>query len=282
MVRPLVIQTDFGRGDGAVAAMYGVALSQAPGLQIYDLTHEIRPYHIVGGSWVLYQTVQFWPEGTVFISVVDPGVGSDRNSAAVRTKTGHFVITPNNGTLSHLAKFHGFDAIREIDVDRYIRKDMGASHTFHGRDLYARVGALLAAEKITLEEIGPELPLSKLVLFDIEKPKVSGNSIISHSNSMDTHFGSIWTDVPYEQAKGPLDLRYGEKIHVVIREKGLTRYDNFVVFARTFADVKEGEPLVFVNSLYALSIASNRFDFVNHDFLASSTQLEIEFSKISL
>jgi S-adenosylmethionine hydrolase len=99
---------------------------------------------------------------------------------------------------------------------------------------------------------------------------------------MDTHFGSIWTDIPFEQAKKVLNLRYGKKIHVVIRDNGIILYDNFVVFARTFADVKEGEPLIFVNSLYTLSIASNRFDFANHGFLASTNQMEIEFSKISI
>jgi S-adenosylmethionine hydrolase len=280
MTRPLVIQTDFGRGDGAVAAMYGVALSQAPELKIYDLTHEIRPYNIVGGSWVLHQTVPFWPQDTVFISVVDPGVGSDRNSVVVRTKTGHFVITPNNGTLSHLKKFFGFESVREIDVAQYIRPDMGASHTFHGRDLYARIGARLAAELITMDEVGPELDANAVIEFDLPEPIVSDNSIIGHSNSMDTHFGSIWTEIPFDTAKEVLDLHYGDKVHVIIRDNGVTHYDNYLVFARTFADVKPGQPLIFVNSLYTLSIASNQSSFMQHSFFGTTNHAEIEFSRV--
>src|SRR5699024_228363 len=107
MNKHLVLQTDFGLGDGAVSAMYGVALSVNPELKIFDLTHEITPYNIWEGSYRLYQTISYWPKNTVFVSVVDPGVGTDRLSVVVRTKDHKYIVTPNNGTLTHIHQNFG-------------------------------------------------------------------------------------------------------------------------------------------------------------------------------
>jgi S-adenosylmethionine hydrolase len=147
----LVIQTDFGKIDGAVAAMYGIALGVNPDLKIYDLTHDIPPFNIFQASYRLFQSVKFWPSGTVFVSVVDPGVGSQRDSIIVQTETNHFLVTPDNGALTHLKESLGIKNIWKIDQEKYMRKDTGDSNTFHGRDLYAPVGALLASGKLDLD-----------------------------------------------------------------------------------------------------------------------------------
>ena len=102
MVNNLVLQTDFGQGDGAVSTMYGVAYSVNDKIVVSDLTHEIPPYDIWVASYRLYQTVNYWPENTLFVSVVYPGVGSDRRSIAVERKSNHYIITPDNGTLTHI------------------------------------------------------------------------------------------------------------------------------------------------------------------------------------
>lgn len=94
-MKPLIFQSDFGYADGAVCAMYGVAETVCPGLRVHDLTHDIPQYDIWEASYRLIQTVSYWPEGSVFVSVVDPGVGSTRRSIAVRTRTGQYVITPD-------------------------------------------------------------------------------------------------------------------------------------------------------------------------------------------
>ena len=112
---PLVYQTDFGLVDGAVSAMYGVAYSVNPQLRIHDLTHDITPFNIWEASYRLIQTINYWPEGTVFVSVVDPGVGSDRKSIVVKTNSGRFIVTPDNGTLTHVIRLEGIQAVREID-----------------------------------------------------------------------------------------------------------------------------------------------------------------------
>ena len=107
---PLVFQTDFGLVDGAVSAMYGVAYSVNPELKMHDLTHEITPYSVWEASYRLIQTVAYWPNNTVFVSVVDPGVGSDRKSVVVKTASGKYIVTPDNGTLTHILRLDDVEA----------------------------------------------------------------------------------------------------------------------------------------------------------------------------
>ena len=151
----LVLQTDFGLADGSVAAMKGVALTIEPRLVIHDLTHQIPPYDIREAALRLRQTIPWWPQGTVFVSVVDPGVGTERRAVVARTRSGHYVVTPDNGTLTWVADVLGIEAIRIIDPARHRLPGSDQSHTFHGRDLFVVVGARLAAGQITLNEVGP-------------------------------------------------------------------------------------------------------------------------------
>ena len=173
MNKTLVFQSDFGLVDGAVSAMEGVALQVDPELKLYHLTHDITPYNIFEGSYRLFQTVNYWPEGTVFVSVVDPGVGTKRKSVVAKTKTGHYIVTPDNGTLTHLNKYLGIVEHREIEESINRRKNRELSYTFHGRDVYAYTGARLAAGVITYEEVGKELPLSDIVDWMLLKQNIT-------------------------------------------------------------------------------------------------------------
>ena len=101
--RIVVFQSDFGLKDGAVSAMKGVSMSVSPDLKLFDLTHEILAYNIWEAVYCLEQTVMYWPAGTVFVSVVDPGVGTSRKSVVLKTNSGHFIVTPDNGTLTLIA-----------------------------------------------------------------------------------------------------------------------------------------------------------------------------------
>src|SRR4051812_970266 len=111
----VVFQSDFGLKDGAVSAMKGVAMGVSPELKLFDLTHEIPAFNIWEAAYRLEQTVRYWPAGTVFVSVVDPGVGTLRKSVVLKTKSGHYIVTPDNGTLTLVAASQGVAAIREID-----------------------------------------------------------------------------------------------------------------------------------------------------------------------
>src|ERR1700761_2203716 len=119
----VVYQSDFGVKDGAVSEMKGVAMGVSPELKLYDLTHEIPAYNIWEAAYRLQQTVPYWPKGTVFVSVVDPGVGTARKSVVMKTRTGQFIVTPDNGTLTLIAETLGLDQIREIDETVNRRQD---------------------------------------------------------------------------------------------------------------------------------------------------------------
>ena len=128
----LVFQTDFGLDDGAISAMEGVSFGVSRDLNIRHLTHNIPQYNIFDASYRLFQAINYWPEGTVFVSVVDPGVGSSRKSVVAKTKTNQYIVTPNNGTLTHIAKFVGITEIREIEERVNRLKDSELSYTWQG------------------------------------------------------------------------------------------------------------------------------------------------------
>ncbi|EQD96651.1 acetolactate synthase, partial [Helicobacter pylori PZ5004] len=131
----LILQTDFSLKDGAVSAMKGVAFSVDSNLKIFDLTHEIPPYNIWEGAYRLYQTASYWPKGSVFVSVVDPGVGTNRKSVVLKTKNDQYFVSPDNGTLTLVAQTLGIDSVREIDEKANRLKGSEKSYTFHGRDV---------------------------------------------------------------------------------------------------------------------------------------------------
>lgn len=257
----LVFQTDFGMQDGAVSAMYGVAYGVSPELQIYDLTHGIEPYNTWEASYRLIQTVNYWPEGTVFVSVVDPGVGSTRRSIVARTKTGQYVVTPDNGTLTFVKRNLGIEAARIIDESVNRRSGSEESYTFHGRDVYAFTGARLASGEITFEQVGPEAdPESVLELPTIPAKHTEDGGVEGTIDVLDVRFGSLWTNIPVSLFK-TLDIEFGERVEVMIRNDTRTLYRNTMVYAHSFADVYVGEPLVYMNSLNCMAVAINQGSF---------------------
>ena len=137
MGKPLVFQSDFGYDDGAVSAMYGVAYSVSGDIKVFDVTHNIPQYNIWEASYRLIQTVNYWPKGTVFVSVVDPGVGSTRRSIVALTEAGQYIVTPDNGTLTHIKRLSSVCEARVIDESVNRLPNSGESYTFHGRDIYA-------------------------------------------------------------------------------------------------------------------------------------------------
>ena len=257
---PLVFQTDFGLVDGAVSAMYGVAYTVNPMLKIHDLTHDITPYNIWEASYRLIQTINYWPEGTVFVSVVDPGVGSDRKSIVAKTKSGRYIVTPDNGTLTHVIRLEGIEAVRQIDenVNRLPRS--GESYTFHGRDVYAYTGARLAADVIDFEGVGPELPVDTLMELPIVEPVLDGNAVCGTIDVLDVRFGSLWTNIPRSLFM-ETGVKYGDRVSITIENDTRCVYRNIIQYAKSFADVYVGEALAYVNSLDCMAIAINQGSF---------------------
>ena len=256
----LVFQTDFGLVDGAVSAMYGVAYTVNPNLRIHDLTHDITPFNIWEASYRLIQTINYWPEGTVFVSVVDPGVGSDRKSVVVKTNSGRYIVTPDNGTLTHVIRLEGIEAVREIDENTNRLPRSGESYTFHGRDIYAYTGARLAAGIIDFEGVGPELPVTSLVSLPIVEPFIEGNAACGTIDVLDVRFGSLWTNIPRKLFL-ETGVEYGDRVSITIEHDHQTVYRNIIQYAKSFADVYVGEALAYVNSLDCLALAINQGSF---------------------
>lgn len=255
----LVLQTDFGLKDGAVSAMKGVSFGVDSDIRIFDLTHDIPAYDIWEAAYRLHQTAPYWPKGTVFVSVVDPGVGTDRKSVVMKSQSGHYFVTPDNGTLTLIAEHLGVEAVREIDEKTNRLEGSEKSYTFHGRDVYAYTGARLASGKITFEEIGPDLngAVKKLAY---EKAALQDGMLKGNIPALDIQYGNVWTNIP-DALLEEAGIRIGDTLCVEIFEEGQSRYNGKLPYVRSFGDVKEGEGLLYLNSLLNVSFALNMGDF---------------------
>lgn len=275
--RIVVFQSDFGLKDGAVAAMKGVAMGVDSSLKLFDLTHEIPAYNIWEAAYRLEQTVTYWPAGTVFVSVVDPGVGTNRKSVVLKTNSGHFIVTPDNGTLTLIAASEGIAEIREIDEAVNRRKGSEKSYTFHGRDVYAYTAARLAAGKISFEQVGPALP-KQVVRIPYQEAIMEGNTIKGTIAILDIQYGNIWTNIPANLFK-QLGLKYGDKLNVTIWHNKSKVYQGTMPYTETFGAVAEGKPLAYQNSLLQLSFALNMGNFSNTYKVYSGSDWRVEITK---
>lgn len=260
----LVLQSDFGMDDGAVSAMKGVAVCVNRELQIYDLTHGIETYNIWEAGFRLVQTMQYWPEGTVFVSVVDPGVGSARKSIVAKTAN-RYIVTPDNGTLSFVALHYGIDEIREINEASNRLNGSEKSYTFHGRDVYAYTGARLASGAISFEEVGPVMDPKEMIELEIKAPDFfeceNGSRGIKGIISVhDVRYGSLWTNIP-RKLFAEIGRKIGDRVEVEICNGQRVIYKNTMVYAHSFADVLIGEPLIYINSVDCMAVAINQGSF---------------------
>jgi len=276
----VVFQSDFGLKDGAVSAMKGVATSVDPTLKLYDLTHQIPAYNIWEAAYRLQQTAAMWPPGTVFVSVVDPGVGTDRKSVVMRSVSGHYFVTPDNGTLTLVAESLGIDEVREIDEALNRRKNSTASYTFHGRDVYAYTGARLAAGVIRFEEVGPLLPDS-VVRIPYQQAAAEAGIAKGNIPILDIQYGNIWTNINDSIFK-TLQVAPGENIEVKISQLDSVVYTGTMPYVHTFGDVPEGRPLAYMNSLMNLSFAINRGSFADSFRIGSGPAWSVEVKKVKL
>ena len=278
MKKALVLQTDFGNCDGAVSAMYGVAYSVDEELRVADLTHEIPQYNIWEASYRLIQTVAYWPKGTVFVSVVDPGVGSTRRSIAIEPVTGQYIITPDNGTLTHIKKMIGIKAARIIDEHVNRLPNSGESYTFHGRDVYVYTGARLAAGIINFAGVGPEVDVESVIELPTVPAVYDGEKVKGTIDVLDVRFGSLWTNISRENFL-QLGLKHGDRVEIEIQNETRIVYKNILTYAKSFADVYVGEPLLYVNSLDCMAVAINQGSFARAYNIGTGTNWKLSIRK---
>lgn len=270
----LVFQTDFGLKDGAVAAMKGVAFGVNPQLRQFDLTHEIPPFNVWDAAHRLKQTVPYWPAGTVFVNVVDPGVGTERRAVVAKTKDGHYVVGPDNGALTFLAEAPGLAEVRVIDTERQRLPGSAASYTFHGRDVFAYVGAKLASGRLAFRDVGPRATNGP-VRLPYQMPAFTNGILLGTVTVLDPNYGNVWSNLPrplVEQA----GLKPGVRVSYRFLQGGREVAAGEAPFATAFGEVKPGEPLVFLNSLLELAFALNQGDFAKKHGIGSGPDWTVE------
>ena len=260
----LLLQTDFSTTWGAVASMKGVIKIVDPTLEIYDLCHDIKNLDPWEASLSLQTTEPYWPKGTVIVSVIDPGVGTSRKASVALLKDGTYVVTPDNGTLTHLKNGVGIAAVREIDESRNRYHAEEEVSVFHGRDLFGYCGALLASGKITFEEVGPEYPVEDVIECReyYFRPEIDGSRVKTWVMTGLKHFGGIEFGIKNEEWK-KLGYAEGDPVHITISHKGETVFDRNVPFAKSFGFVPLGEPVLYCGSSLYLSLDCNCDNFMN-------------------
>lgn len=230
-------------------------------------------------SYRLFQTIEYWPKGTTFVSVVDPGVGSDRKSVVALTNADQYIVTPDNGTLSYIKKHVGIKAVREISEVKNRRENTELSYTFHGRDVYAFTGAKLASGHISFEEVGPELSVDAIVELPVVETLVEEDLVKGAIDILDVRFGSLWTSITREEFYR-LDPEFGDRFEVTIYNNDMLVYQNQVTYGKSFADVRIGQPILYINSLYRLGLAINQGSFAKAYNVGVGPQWHLEIKKI--
>lgn len=273
----LVFLTDYGLKDGAVACMKGVAFGVNPNLKMFDVTHEIPNFNIWEAAYQLKQTAPYWPAGTVFVCVVDPGVGTERNSIVLKTQSGHYFVTPDNGTLTLVAEDLGIAEVRQIDENASRLPGSERSYTFHGRDIYAYTGARLAAGVIPFEQVGPRLD-PNVVMIPYEKARSENGAVLGNIPILDAQYGNVWTNID-EDTFRKFGVEYGALVSVQIKNNGRLVYAGKMPFVRTFGEVSVGQPLLYINSLLNVSFAINQGSFAKLHNISSGPAWQVKIEK---
>ena len=235
----IVFMTDFGAGGGG--AMAGVVKSVCPELGVYDFTHDIEPYNIRAGAYELSTLTPFWPQGTFFVCVVDPGVGTSRRGCVACLANGSFVVGPDNGLLTLVAD--DVIEVRRIDEARNRLPGSEDVHIFHGRDVFSYTAARLAAGVIELDEVGPEYPVNEIArirLTDVESRLGKGWAEGGAFN-FDLPYGSARINVRNRDFQQVAGFSYGDLVRVRVIDGERVVYEGEGRYGRTFGDVEDRE-----------------------------------------
>jgi S-adenosylmethionine hydrolase len=249
----VVFMTDFGTLDDSVALCKGVMYSIAPELRIVDLTHQVTPFSIQDGARFLSGASPYFPPGTVFVAVIDPGVGSTRKALVVKSKRGQYFVLPDNGLMTLLEDRDGIEAAREI-TNRDWMIGAALSSTFHGRDIFSPVGAHLAHGG-DWTKVGPEVAVSQLLRLDLQPSHLEAGGLRGQVMATDGPYGNLVTNLSGEDF---LQLGYarGQMVHLTLGQREME-----VPFVRTFSDVALKKPLLYIDSRGHLGLAVNQDSF---------------------
>jgi S-adenosylmethionine hydrolase len=248
----ITITTDFGTEDAYVPSMKGAMLSIAPNARLVDVTHAIEPQDVMESAFVLKATQPFFPEGTVHLVVVDPGVGTERRAVALR-HDGHWFVGPDNGVFPLVLNDGPPTAAVELDNPKFWRTST-PSTTFHGRDIFAPAAAHLAAGR-AVEDLGS--PIDELEPLRWARPTSSSGMVQGWVLHVD-HFGNCITNIRWVTVRDALDLDSDsaslEELPPVTAYVGNSTLD---AICSTYGDVPEEDPLLLFGSTGFLEVAVN-------------------------
>ncbi len=247
----IVFMTDFGTANDAVALCKAVILGIAPDARVMDITHQVTPFQIEEAARFLAGVTPYYPSGTIFLVVVDPGVGTSRKAVIVKSKKGQYFVLPDNGVITPVIERDGLDSAREITNTAWMLMPQ-VSSTFHGRDIFSPAAAHLA-EGWDFTMAGAAVP--QLVQLTPKVSATSENGIEGDLIGLDDPYGSLITDIPGDEFK-KLGYQLGDKIIVQLDKKPFS-----VPYEKTFMDVPVGEALLYVDSRGRMGIALNQGNF---------------------
>jgi S-adenosylmethionine hydrolase len=247
----IVFMTDFGTANDAVAICRAVIFNIVPNVRLTDITHQVTPFSIEEGSRFLAGVTPYYPSGTVFLVVVDPGVGTSRKAVIVKSRKGQYFVLPDNGLITPVIDRDGFDSAREITNQDWMIQS-AVSSTFHGRDIFSPAAAHLAAGW-DYHLAGPEV--AQLVQLTPKRSTTTDKGIEGDIIGLDDPFGSLVTDIPAEEFK-KLGYNLGEKVNVQINKRPVS-----LRYVKTFMDVPVGDSLLYTDSRGRVGIANNEGNY---------------------
>jgi len=252
--RPLIVfMSDFGELDDAVAICKGVMKTIAPDAEIIDLTHQVTAYSISDGSRLLVRTSQYYPAGTIFVTVIDPGVGTSRKSIVLKTRRGQYFVQPDNGLVTEVAARDGVEAIHEI-TNPHWELQGSSSSTFHGRDVYSPVAAHLARGD-DWAQVGPIL--TQYTRLEVAQATVDAKGIRGLVVALDGPYGNLVTNIDRETFDR-LEFQLGDLVRVAVGPNELS-----MPYRRTFGEVAPGSLLLYIDSRGLVSLAVNLGNFAD-------------------
>ena len=247
----IVFMTDFGTANDAVAICRAVIYGIAPEVRLTDITHQVTPFQIEEAARFLAGVTPYYPAGTIFLVVVDPGVGTTRKAIVVKSKKGQYFVLPDNGIITPVLDRDGLESAREITNRSWMISDV-ISSTFHGRDIFSPTAAHLAAGW-DFNQAGPGV--DHLVRLKPKTSVTNEQGIEGEVIGLDDPYGSLVTDVPGDDFK-KLGYNSGDKVTVQIAGKSVV-----VPFVKTFMGVPVGESLLYIDSRGRVGIAVNQGNY---------------------
>ncbi|MBQ1508338.1 MAG: SAM-dependent chlorinase/fluorinase [Erysipelotrichaceae bacterium] len=275
----IVLQSDFGITTGLPASMTAVIVKTDPEIRVYDLCHEIREFDIRMAAAVVTSSFPYWPDGTIFVTVVDPGVGTSRRSCVAKLDNGSYVVTPDNGALSLL-----YDRIVEVrEIDETINRLPGSDdhHTFHGRDVYAYTAARLAAGIIDDEHIGPLYPKEEIVRFAMPEAHIENGVAYGEITGAHDHFGNASISIPNEMIK-EIGIKVGDRCLLRILKDGNLLYEEEMMFHKSFGYVPVGDPILNECSNDYVEISINQGSFCEQRLPELLTSYDLSSYKVEV